>query len=79
MRELQKYCPVMDRDLDYDALEDKGAQQSSIPPQRLADNDHTETKRMRNAKHPVVHPVTPGDRSLRGRVYEKGRKNQTRT
>jgi hypothetical protein len=74
----QKYSPVMDRDLDLDAIDGTGGVQSTAPPQILGGN-FTETKRMNNPRHPIVNPVTRGDKSLKKRTYEKGRKNQSRS
>lgn len=77
--EKQKYCPVQN----YPAAPIDEVRLGGTKPfkaARLPQGQHTETPRMRNAKIKTVNPVTPGDRSMaKGRVYEKGRKNQTRT
>lgn len=63
----QKYCPVS----------------GAPPPMRLYERTPRETQRMHDARiKPVGNLSYPGDRSLAGdgkRVYEKGRKNQTRS
>lgn len=78
MNGKQKYTPVMSSDTDEAALTNpKGWPKV----ERLEQGQDTETPRMRSAHVPVVNPVTAGDRSVRGRgrVYEKGKKNQSRS
>lgn len=51
------------------------------PPRQLDQETSTETPKMKSAHISHKNPITPGDRSLAGkkRVYEKGRKNRTRS
>lgn len=55
---------------------------SGWPPARELDQEtSTETPKMKSAHISHKNPITGGDRSLAGkkRVYEKGRKNRTRS
>lgn len=74
----QKYRPVTSSDTDEAAARNR---QGWPPVRELDQGAGMETPRMRSAHVRVKNPITAGDRSVagRGRVYEKGKKNRTRS